>query len=187
MPGNHQLSTMGGEHHAMCFALRRLPRRSAGWSRSSREGAATNAPTSTGTYPAQICAMCNANRNDEDKDGNATILTCGTYQKGRVSLRAQGTKWQVIFHCAYACPKLNHVMLWNMVAGSLTSLSIFNDLSCLQNSLPTWLSPSLALRQCCQFAVVHSMLKKMTGSFNYSSCSMISDNKYKIRAETIQQ
>jgi hypothetical protein len=23
-------------------------------------------------YPAQICAMCNTNRNDEDKDGNAT-------------------------------------------------------------------------------------------------------------------
>jgi hypothetical protein len=115
------------------------------------------------------------------------ILTCGTYQKGRVSLRAQGTKRQVIFHCAYACPTLNHVMLWNMVAGSLTSLSIFNYSSCLQNSLPTWLSPSLALRQCCQFAVVHGMLKKMTGSFNYLSCSMISDNKYKIRTEIIQQ
>jgi len=115
------------------------------------------------------------------------ILTCGTYQKGRVSLRAQGTKRQVIFHCAYACPKLNHVMFWNMVAGSLTSLSIFNDLSCLQNSLPTWLSPSLALRQCCQFVVVPGMLKKMTGSFNYLSCSMISDKKYKIRTEIIQQ
>ena len=25
----------------------------------------------------------------------------------------------------------------------------FNDSSCLQNSLPTWLSPSLALQQCC--------------------------------------
>jgi hypothetical protein len=33
----------------------------------------------------------------------------------------------------------------------------FNDLSCLQNSLPTWLSPSFALRQCCQLAVVHGM------------------------------
>ena len=63
----------------------------------------------------------------------------------------------------------------------------FNDSSCLQNSLPTWLSPSLALRQCCQFAVVHGMLKKMTGSFNYLSCSVISDNKYKIRTEIIQQ
>ena len=52
------------------------------------------------------------------------ILTCGTYQKGRVSLCAQGTKWQVIFHCAYACPKINHVMLWNKVTGSLTSLSM---------------------------------------------------------------
>ena len=54
----------------------------------------------------------------------------------------------------------------------------FNDLSCLQNSLPTWLSPSFALRQCCQLAVVHGMWKKMTGSFNYLSCSVvISDNK----------
>jgi hypothetical protein len=35
----------------------------------------------------------------------------------------------------------------------------FNYLSCLQNSLPTWLwlSPSLALRQCCQLAVVNGM------------------------------
>jgi hypothetical protein len=30
----------------------------------------------------------------------------------------------VIFHCANACPKINHVMLWNKVTGSLTSLSI---------------------------------------------------------------
>jgi hypothetical protein len=63
----------------------------------------------------------------------------------------------------------------------------FNDFSCLQNSLPTWLSPSFALRQCCQLAVVHGMWKKMTGSFNYLSCSVISDNKYKIRTEMIQQ
>jgi hypothetical protein len=63
----------------------------------------------------------------------------------------------------------------------------FNDLSCLQNSLPTWLSPSFALWQCCQLAVVHGMWKKMTGSFNYLSCSVISDNKYKIRREMIQQ
>ena len=54
------------------------------------------------------------------------ILTCGTYQKGRVSLRAQGTKRQVIFHCAYAYPKINHVMFWNKVTvtWSLASLSI---------------------------------------------------------------
>jgi hypothetical protein len=54
------------------------------------------------------------------------ILTYGTYQKGRVSLRAQGTKRQVIFHCAYACPKNNHVMFWNKVTvtGSLASLSM---------------------------------------------------------------
>ena len=52
------------------------------------------------------------------------ISTYGTYQKGRVSLRAQGTKRQVIFNCAYACPKINHVMLWNKVTGSLTSLSM---------------------------------------------------------------
>ncbi len=64
----------------------------------------------------------------------------------------------------------------------------FNDSSCLQHSLPTWLSPSLVLRQCCQqLAVVHGMLKKMTGSFNYLSCSMISDNKYQNRREFIQQ
>jgi len=63
----------------------------------------------------------------------------------------------------------------------------FNDLSCLQKSLPTWLSPSFALRQCCQLAVVHRMWKKMTRSFNYLSCSMISDNKYKIWREMIQQ
>jgi len=48
------------------------------------------------------------------------------YQKGRVSLRAQGTKRQVIFRWAYACPKINHVMLWNKVTvtGSLASLSM---------------------------------------------------------------
>ncbi len=43
----------------------------------------------------------------------------------------------------------------------------FYDSSCLQNSLPTWLWPSLALWQCCQVAVVHGMGKKMTGSFNF--------------------
>jgi hypothetical protein len=63
----------------------------------------------------------------------------------------------------------------------------FNDLSCLQNSLPTWLSPSFALRRCCQLAVVHGMWKKMTGYFNYLFCSVISDSKYKIRREMIQQ
>jgi len=63
----------------------------------------------------------------------------------------------------------------------------FNDSSCLQHSLPTWLSHSLALRQCCQLAIVHGMWKKMTGSFNYLSCSIISDNNYKIRREIIQQ
>jgi hypothetical protein len=47
------------------------------------------------------------------------ILAYGTYQKGRVSLRAQGAKQQVIFHCVHACPKINHVMLWNKVTGSL--------------------------------------------------------------------
>jgi len=53
-------------------------------------------------------------------------FTYGTYQKGRVSLRAQGTKRQVIFHCTYACPKINHVMFWNKVTvtWSLASLSI---------------------------------------------------------------
>ncbi len=117
------------------------------------------------------------------------ISIYGTYQKGIVSLRAHGTKRQVIFYCAYACPKINHVMLWNKV--TVTSYRVlgksFNDLSCLQNSLPTWLSPSFALRQCCQLAVVHGMWKKMTGSYNYLSCSVISDNKYKIRTEMIQQ
>ncbi len=52
------------------------------------------------------------------------ILTYGTYQKGRVSLRAQGTKQQVISHSAHACPKINHVMLWNKVTGSLASISM---------------------------------------------------------------
>ena len=70
----------------------------------------------------------------------------------------------------------------NMVLGKS-----FNYLSCLQHSLPTRLSPSFALWQCCQLAVVHGMWKKMTGSFNYLSCSVISDNKYKIRREMIQQ
>ena len=93
-------------------------------------------------------------------------LTCGTYQKGWVSLRAQGTKRQVIYYCAYACPQKNHVMLWNNVTGSLTSLSMI--------CLLLWLCSS-------------GMLKKMTGSFNYLSCSVISDNKYKIRKEIIQQ
>ena len=63
----------------------------------------------------------------------------------------------------------------------------FNDLSCLQHSLSTWPTPSFALRQCCQIAVVHNMIKKMTGSFNYLSYSVISDNKYKIKKEFIQQ
>jgi hypothetical protein len=41
------------------------------------------------------------------------------------SLCAQGTKRQVIFHCAYyLCPKINHAMLWKKVTGSLTSLSL---------------------------------------------------------------
>jgi len=70
----------------------------------------------------------------------------------------------------------------NMVLGKS-----FNDLSCLQHSLPTRLSPSFALWQCCQLAVVHGMWKKMTGSFNYLSCSVISDNKYKNRRQFIQQ
>jgi hypothetical protein len=52
-------------------------------------------------------------------------LTYGTYQKGRISLpRAQGMKRQVIIHCAYVCPKINLVMLWNKVTGSLASLSM---------------------------------------------------------------
>ena len=70
----------------------------------------------------------------------------------------------------------------NMVLGKS-----FNYLSCLQHSLPTRLSPSFALWQCCQLAVVHGMWKKMTGSFNYLSCSVISDNKYKNRRQFIQQ
>jgi len=47
-----------------------------------------------------------------------------TYQKGRVSLRAQGTKRQVIFHFAYACPKINTDMVLNKVTGSLAILSM---------------------------------------------------------------
>jgi hypothetical protein len=90
------------------------------------------------------------------------ILTYGTYKKGRVSLRAQGTKQQVIFHCAYACPKINNDMLWNRVTGSLASLSMIRIAS--KNSLPTWLSPSLALRQCCQLAIVHDMIRSSTMS-----------------------
>jgi len=54
------------------------------------------------------------------------ILTYGTYQMGRVSLRAQCTKQQVIFHCAYACPKINNDMLWNKVTGSLAILSMIH-------------------------------------------------------------
>ncbi len=54
------------------------------------------------------------------------ILTYGTYQKGRVSLRAQGTKRQVVSHSAHACPKINHVMLWNKVTGSLASISMIH-------------------------------------------------------------
>jgi hypothetical protein len=75
------------------------------------------------------------------------ILTCGTYQKGRVSLRAQGTKRQVIFHCAYACPKINHVMLWNKVTGSLTSLSMIHLASkilCQLGCHLLWLCGSVA-------------------------------------------
>ena len=36
------------------------------------EGWSCNKCTYQHRYPAQICTMCNANRNDEDKDGNAT-------------------------------------------------------------------------------------------------------------------
>jgi hypothetical protein len=54
----------------------------------------------------------------------------------------------------------------------------FNDSSCLQNSLPKWLSPSLALWQCCQLAVAHGRWKKMTGSFNYLSCLQITLIKF---------
>ena len=53
------------------------------------------------------------------------IVSYGTYRNGRVSLRAQGTKRQVIFHCTYACPKINNDMLWVKVTGSLASLSLY--------------------------------------------------------------
>ena len=52
------------------------------------------------------------------------VLTHGTYKKGRVSLHAQCTKQQGISHCAHACPKINHAILWNKVTGSLASLSL---------------------------------------------------------------
>jgi len=116
------------------------------------------------------------------------ILTYGTYQKERVSLRAQGTKWQVIFHCAYACPKINHVhvMLWNKVTGSLASLSMIR----------------LAYKILCQLgcdllslcgSVVKLLLftaceRRWQGLSIFLSCSLIvSDDKYKIRREIIQQ
>jgi hypothetical protein len=76
------------------------------------------------------------------------ILTYGTYQKGRVSLRAQGTKRQVIFHCAYACPKINHVMLWSKVTvtGSLASLSMIclaSNILCQLGCHLLWLCSSV--------------------------------------------
>ena len=104
------------------------------------------------------------------------ILTYGTYKKGRVSLRAQGTKTgDISLRLCMPQNKSCHVAKQGYSYRVLGKS--FNDLSCLQNSLPTWLSPSLALWQCCQIAVIHGMLKKMTGSFNYLSCSMISDKK----------
>ncbi len=74
------------------------------------------------------------------------ILTYGTFQKGRVSLRAQGTKRQVIFHCTYARPNINH-MLWNMVTGSLASLSMIclvSKILCQLGCHLLWLSGSVA-------------------------------------------
>jgi hypothetical protein len=114
------------------------------------------------------------------------ILTYGTYQKGRVSLRAQGTKRQVIFHFPYAHPKINHVMFWNKVTvtGSLASLSII----CLASNILCQLGCHLLLL--CG-SVVNLLLwwhvKEDDGSFNYLSCSVISDNKYKNRRQFIQQ
>jgi len=79
------------------------------------------------------------------------ILTYGTYKKGRVSLRAQGTKRQVIFHCAYACPKINHVMLWNKVTvtGSLASLSMICLASKILCQLGTFFCFAAVLSTCC--------------------------------------
>jgi hypothetical protein len=76
--------------------------------------------------------------------------------KGESSLCAQGTKRHVIFHCAFAIPKINLVVVKQGYSYRVLGKSL-NDLSCLQHSLPTWLSPSFALRQCCQVAVVHGM------------------------------
>ena len=76
--------------------------------------------------PLKPAVIFSLNEGDDKNYIAQCILTYGTYQKGRVSLRAQGTKRQVIFHCAYAYPKINHVMFWNKVTvtWSLASLSI---------------------------------------------------------------
>jgi hypothetical protein len=76
------------------------------------------------------------------------ILTYGTYQKGRVSLSAQGTKRQVILHWAYACPKINHVLLWSKVTvtGSLASLSMIclaSNIRCQLGCHLLWLCGSV--------------------------------------------
>ncbi len=111
------------------------------------------------------------------------ILTYGTYQKERVSLHAQGTKQQVISQSAHACPKINHVMLWNKVTGSLVSLSMIPHASKI--SLPKRL-PCLTLQQCCQLAVAHCRWKKITGSFNYSSSLHITLLKWLSPSLTMQ-
>jgi hypothetical protein len=69
----------------------------------------------------------------------------------RVSLRAQGTKQQVIFHCTYACPKINHVMLWSKVTGwgSLASLSMICLASKILCQLVTFFGFAAVLSTCC--------------------------------------
>ncbi len=63
----------------------------------------------------------------------------------------------------------------------------FRDSSCLPTFFANLAVTFFGFAAVMSTAVVHGMWKKMTGSFNYLSCSMISNTKYKIRREIIQQ
>ena len=57
-------------------------------------------------YPAQICAMCNANRNNEDKDGNATGAYSSSSSTARLAtMMALKREWPLADEKYYATKK----------------------------------------------------------------------------------
>ena len=57
------------------------------------------------SYPAQICAMCNANRNDEDKDDNATGAYSSSYSARSATMTALKREWPLADEKDYATKK----------------------------------------------------------------------------------